>query len=205
MPTTTVRDWDLAYRTGEHHQYWESSAPSPELVGYLAASGSGTGRVALDIGCGTGWDTIALARAGYQAVGLDVSEEALALARARAVEEGLRGDDLEFRCADIRELPFADSSFELLVDRGCFHHLGDEDREKYADEAARILRPGRVLFLRGSRFDTFPFKAITAEAISRHFIPRKFEVSALFPFLIQTDAMTLPANAAVLTLQERAG
>ncbi|MGW5693921.1 hypothetical protein ACWEWX_24060 [Streptomyces asiaticus] len=65
--TTTTLDWNRTYRAGDHHKYWELSQPSAELVGFLAALGPGAGRPALDIGCGTGWDT--LARQGlYDAV-----------------------------------------------------------------------------------------------------------------------------------------
>ncbi|TMV00005.1 class I SAM-dependent methyltransferase [Streptomyces sp. DASNCL29] len=202
--TTTTLDWNRTYRAGDHHKYWELSQPSAELVGFLAALGPGAGRPALDIGCGTGWDTLALAGAGYRATGVDISEEALHLARARAAENAAEesGDGSSrpaFEQADVRRLPFADASFDLLIDRGCLHHLGEEDRERYAREAARVLRPRGILYLRGSRVDTFPFKPLTAELLRRHFAPNGFEAGPLLPFQLQTDAMSLPAHACVLT------
>ncbi|WP_328659987.1 class I SAM-dependent methyltransferase [Streptomyces sp. NBC_00334] len=208
--TTTTLDWNRTYRAGDHHKYWELSRPSAELVGLLAALGPGGGRAALDIGCGTGWDTLALAGAGYRATGVDLSEVALGLARDRAASQGPEGgaaggDGPAFEQADVRRLPFGEASFDLLVDRGCLHHLGEEDREEYAREAARVLRPGGVLYLRGSRVETFPFKPLTTGLLRRHFVPHGFEAGPLLPFQLETDAMSLPAHACVLTRTTSAG
>jgi ubiquinone/menaquinone biosynthesis C-methylase UbiE len=196
---TTALDWNRAYRTGDHHKYWELSHPSADLVGFLAARGPGEGRTALDIGCGTGWDSLALAGAGYRVTGADISEEALALARARAEQERPGDGEISFCRADIRELPFPDASFDLLVDRGCFHHLGQDDQARYAHEAARVLRRKGTLYLRGSRADIFPFKPVTAEGLRHHFAPLGFDIGPLLPFQLQTDAMSLPSHTCVLT------
>jgi ubiquinone/menaquinone biosynthesis C-methylase UbiE len=196
---TTALDWNRTYRNGDHHKYWELSHPSADLVGFLTARGPGEGHTALDIGCGTGWDALALAGAGYRVTGADVSEEALALARARAEQAGPGSENIAFHRADIRELPFADASFDLLVDRGCLHHLDQDDQQRYAREAARVLRRHGALYVRGSRVDTFPFKPLTAENLHRHFAPVGFDIGPLLPFQLQTDAMSLPAHACVLT------
>lgn len=196
---TTALDWNRSYRNGDHHTYWELSHPSAELVGFLAAHGPGAGRTALDIGCGTGWDAIALAGAGYRATGIDLSAEALTLARARAAEEAPEDAPPAFQQADVRDLPFPDGTFDVVIDRGCFHHLGGEDRAMYAGETARVLRPGGCLYLRGSRVDSFPFKPLTAQGLADVFVRFGFAVGPLLPFHLQTDAMSLPAYACVLT------
>ncbi|MFJ2744527.1 class I SAM-dependent methyltransferase [Streptomyces sp. NPDC087440] len=196
---TTALDWNRSYRNGDHHAYWELSHPSAELVGFLAAHGPGTDRTALDIGCGTGWDTVALATAGYRVTGIDLSEEAVALAALRVTEENPPGPLPAFEQADVRELPFPEAAFDLLVDRGCFHHLGAQDRTAYARETARVLRPGGTLYLRGSRVNAFPFKPLTPEGLADVFTGEGFTVGPLLPFQLQTDAMSLPAHACVLT------
>ncbi|MGW6912944.1 class I SAM-dependent methyltransferase [Kitasatospora sp. NPDC054939] len=193
--TTTTFDWDRAYRSGDHHQYWELSAPSPDLVGFLAATPPDPGARALDLGCGTGWDTVALARAGYRATGVDISAEAVGIAVTRAAELGLEVDLL---VGDVRALDLPDEEFDLLVDRGCFHHLGAEDRDRYATEAARLLRPGGLLYLRGSRRESFPFKAVDAPALARHFPSDRFAAGPLMPFQLPTDVLKLDANAVLL-------
>ncbi|MFI6443623.1 class I SAM-dependent methyltransferase [Kitasatospora sp. NPDC050543] len=192
---TTTFDWDRAYRVGDHHQYWELSAPSPDLVGFLASAPVAEGAAALDLGCGSGWDTVALARAGYRATGVDISPEAIQLAKARAEAEGL---EITLLTGDVRRLELPDEEFDLLVDRGCFHHLGPEDRDRYVAEATRLLRPGGLLYLRGSRQESFPFKAVDEPAIARHFPAGEFTAGPLLPFQLHTDVLKLDANAVLL-------
>jgi SAM-dependent methyltransferase len=69
----------------------------------------------LDIGCGTGATTLAIARkAEVESVGVDISEPMLALARQRAEREGLPA---RFICADAQQHTFASGSFDRIVSR----------------------------------------------------------------------------------------
>src|SRR5262249_44904980 len=70
------------------------------------------GATVLDVGCGTGQDTLELARVlgpGGRVVGIDSSETMLAAARARAAQADLA---VAFVRADATELPFAEASFD---------------------------------------------------------------------------------------------
>jgi SAM-dependent methyltransferase len=121
--------------------WWHLSAPSPELLeaiadGWITAPGR-----ALDLGCGLGVEAAELARIGMEAAGVDLSP--VAIARARTTYP-----DVEFRVADVRQLPFDDASFDLLLDRGCFHYLPAADRPAYEGEAWRVLRAGGRFLLR---------------------------------------------------------
>jgi SAM-dependent methyltransferase len=125
------------------YRWWHLSQPSPELIaalrdGWLPASG----RV-LDLGCGLGTEAGYLTSIGWRAVGIDLSE--VALARAAGLHDGTA-----FLRADLRQLPFRRSSFDAVLDRGCFHYLPPSDRPRYAAEAQRVLRPGGKLLLRAS-------------------------------------------------------
>ena len=73
-------------------------------------------RSVLDIGCGTGATTLAIARAldGGNSVGIDISEPMLALARARAEREQL---PTTFVAADAQVHAFEPGSFDLMVSR----------------------------------------------------------------------------------------
>jgi SAM-dependent methyltransferase len=192
---TTAIDWNKAYETGQYAHFWEISNPSQELVGFLAARPPGDARVAVDLGCGTGSDIIELARQGYRATGFDLSERAVELATARAADCGV---EAEYQVADVLGLPLPGDSVDLVVDRGCFHHLGDEDRHRYAAEVARIMRPGAELFLRGVRFTAFPFKAVTAEAIEEFFPPAGLVVDRVAPAVLSTDSTSLEKNLCLL-------
>lgn len=91
------------------------------------------GGTVMDYGCYDG--TYELWRFGSaRMVGIDISETAIAEARARY------GDKGEFQVADAHDLrDFADGSFDLIVGSGILHHL---DLELAAPEIRRVLRPG---------------------------------------------------------------
>jgi SAM-dependent methyltransferase len=125
------------------YRWWHLSRPSPELVSALEDGWlPGSGR-AVDVGCGLGSEARYLASAGWQVVGVDLSE--VAVARAAAENDGAA-----FLRADVRQLPFGRHSVDAALDRGCFHYLAGDDRQRYADELGRVLRPGGKLLLRAS-------------------------------------------------------
>ena len=89
--------------------------PLEELLASSAAAAAPT-RV-LDVGCGTGGTTVAVARrlgAHGSCLGLDISEPMLAAARARAARAGARA---EFVCADAQTHAFAPSEFDVVISR----------------------------------------------------------------------------------------
>ena len=70
------------------------------------------GRVILDAGTGTGRAALLLASDGARVTGVDASEEMLAVARARAAEQGAT---VEFLVGDVHALDFPDRSYEVVV------------------------------------------------------------------------------------------
>ena len=131
------------------YRWWNLTGPSPELLaaqadGWLTGSartpGSARGLV-IDVGCGLGSELAHLARAGWRTVGVDLSAAALRQARASTTGPA-------FARADVRTLPFAGGSFDLALDRGCFHYLPPSQWRCYAAELARVLQPGGRLLLR---------------------------------------------------------
>jgi SAM-dependent methyltransferase len=125
------------------YRWWHLSQPSPELLSALGDGWlAGPGR-ALDIGCGLGTEAGYLALLGWQVSGIDLS--AVALGRAADVWPAA-----SFLRADVRVLPFLARSFDIALDRGCFHYLPASDRPRYAAEVQRVLRPGGKLLLRAS-------------------------------------------------------
>lgn len=104
---------------------------------------------ALDLGCGSGHNSIWLAQQGFTVTGVDVSE----IAVQKAKENGERARVgctfllLDFFEEDIPGLPF-----NFIFDRGCFHSYGtDDERSKFAERAAYHLgEAGLWLSLVGS-------------------------------------------------------
>lgn len=103
----------------------------------------------LEIGCGLGTDGAQFAKAGAEYTGIDLTEAAIELARARFEVSGLPG---EFRVADAEHLDFADESFDLVYSHGVLHHTPDTARA--VREIHRVLKPGGraivMLYHRGS-------------------------------------------------------
>jgi ArsR family transcriptional regulator len=98
----------------------------------------------LDIGTGTGrLLELAAPRAG-RALGVDMSRDMLALARARLAERGL-ADRATVRQADMYRLPFADAAFDAVALQMVLHYA--EDPAAALAEAARVLRPGGLLLI----------------------------------------------------------
>jgi SAM-dependent methyltransferase len=96
----------------------------------------------LDLGCGYGTLTESLAEAGLQCVGVDIDEDALAIARRRS--PGCR-----FERADAADLPFGHSTFATVVLRDSLHHLLNEGEwPAIASEIRRVLaHDGRIVIL----------------------------------------------------------
>jgi SAM-dependent methyltransferase len=99
------------------------------------------GETVLDLGSGAGADVLISARrvgpAG-KAIGLDMTDEMLDLARRNAAESGLA--NVEFRKGYIEDIPLADSSVDVVISN-CVINLS-ADKGRVLREVARVLRPG---------------------------------------------------------------
>ena len=99
------------------------------------------GEAVLDLGCGAGFDAFVAAQLvgpTGRVVGNDLSPEMLAMA-----ESGLKERDfpnVEFRLAQIEDLPFPDASFDVALSNGVLNLIPDKPRA--LSEVFRVLRPG---------------------------------------------------------------
>lgn len=100
----------------------------------------------IELGCGTGYVSAWLARAGARPVGVDVSREQLATLRSMQQEFGI---DFPLALADAEQLPYRDASFDFAISEYGASLWCDPYR--WIPEAARVLKPGgRLTFLRRS-------------------------------------------------------
>ena len=74
----------------------------------------------LDLGCGSGWLSVFLARHGFSVTGIDVSLKAIELAEDWAKKESL---DIKFSALDIAQVPFEENSFDAIVANSIFEHF----------------------------------------------------------------------------------
>ncbi len=126
-----------------YEELWErlpADAEGPDLAlrrDFALAEARPTDR-GLDLGCGAGTLTAALAGAGVDVIGADVADAALRRARRRH-------PGLEFQRVPIGgELPFADGAFDLVWSSEVIEHVADTAR--WLSEVRRVLdRNGRLL------------------------------------------------------------
>jgi arsenite methyltransferase len=99
------------------------------------------GETVLDLGSGAGADVLISARrvgATGKAIGLDMTDEMLDLARANAAEAGVT--NVEFLKGFIEDIPLGDASVDVVVSNCVLNLSGDKPR--VLAEAARVLKPG---------------------------------------------------------------
>ena len=99
------------------------------------------GETVLDLGSGAGADVLISARrvgATGKAIGLDMTDEMLALARTNTAAAGV--ENVEFRQGYLEDIPLPDSSVDVVISN-CVINLAADKRVVLA-EAARVLRPG---------------------------------------------------------------
>jgi SAM-dependent methyltransferase len=98
----------------------------------------------LDAGCGTGDTALFFAGRGCQVTGIDFIEEAINRAKRKAAE---RGVPATFLLKDAVTLKDWNERFNNAIDSGLFHVFSDEDRRRYVEGLATVLKPGGRLFL----------------------------------------------------------
>jgi SAM-dependent methyltransferase len=133
---------------------WDSGISPPELLEAIDGPLALPAGRALDVGCGTGTNSITLALRGWRVVGVDFAAPAIARARAKAVEVqdqlARAGGSVTFVEADATRLsaPTADSErIDLIFDLGCLNGIPHELRPAYARVMERQAAPGALFLL----------------------------------------------------------
>jgi ubiquinone/menaquinone biosynthesis C-methylase UbiE len=104
------------------------------------------GQQVLDLACGTATLTIAAKRMQPRAdiTGVDGDPDILARARIKAAKAGA---ELKFDESLSQHLPYADSSFDVVLSSLFFHHLDRENKLATLSEVWRVLKPGAELHI----------------------------------------------------------
>ncbi len=103
------------------------------------------GERVLDVGCGTGGQTLPAAEVTGpgNVAGIDPSPDMLERAREKAAKKRL---DIDFRGAAIEKLPFDDQQFDVVLSSFMLHHLPKDVMRRGFGEIYRVLKPdGRLL------------------------------------------------------------
>ena len=148
-PSPTVADRQERHR-GLRRGLYDAEADAAPRAAVDASLGCGVptavadlhdGEIVLDLGSGAGADVLISARRvapSGRAIGLDMTDEMLELARANAREAGV--ENVEFVKGYIEEIPLADESVDVVISN-CVINLA-ADKRKVLRETARVLKPG---------------------------------------------------------------
>lgn len=136
-----LKRWKYEWRYSAGKPVWDTGTSPPELLEYLSQHPPGR---ALDLGCGSGTNLVTMAKAGWQVCGVDFSRFAIARARRKIRQQGLRA---ELWVDDVTKLYRLKPGFDLILDIGCFHQLNWDERQKYLDNVRRLLKEGGDLLL----------------------------------------------------------
>ena len=151
--TLTSRAEDVAIYEAQGPTWWTSdrylvrglrALVKPRMKWFTQTAGAWKGLRVLDLGCGGGFMSEAMAREGATVVGVDPAVRALEAARAHAAEQRLR---IQYRAGHAEAIPLPDASMDRVVCVDVLEHV--DDLGQCCREIARVLKPGGLLL-----FDT---------------------------------------------------
>jgi 2-polyprenyl-3-methyl-5-hydroxy-6-metoxy-1,4-benzoquinol methylase len=117
---------------------WNISTPPEILQKVLEANVQRQGKV-IEFGCGTGNYVIWFAKRGYEITGVDISKNAIEIAKRSASTACV---NCEFMMANVTgNMPKTDDMFDFAYDWELLHHIFPEDRDRYLRNVVRLLNP----------------------------------------------------------------
>lgn len=120
---------------------WDRGGPSPGLLAWLDSGVLQPCRIAVP-GCGSGWEVAELARRGFEVIGLDYTEAAVARARALLANQGLRAEVVQ---ADVlTHTP--QCPFDAIYEQTCLCAIHPDHWTTYAAQLHRWLQPDGALW-----------------------------------------------------------
>lgn len=142
--------WDGYYRDGRHPP-WNSGMAAPDLRDAVEKGHIKPCRVAV-LGCGSGDNSIYLAKEGFDVTAVDVAPTALSIAQTNAEKAGVK---VKWLLADVLALPEL-QPFDLIFDRGCYHNVRYVDAKGFVDSVDGVSRPGTRFFVLSCDRDSAP-------------------------------------------------
>jgi SAM-dependent methyltransferase len=178
----------LLYRVGL--VFWQRTTPPADLVALVEGPSALTPGRALELGCGTGTDTVYLASRGWDVTAIDMVSKALAAARRKASTAGVAPRFIEGDVTRLPDLGVGDG-YDLVLDFGCFHTLPEDRRSAYVAGVTGVAGPGATLLLYG--FKRPPKAApihggMTVDEVQRRFCPAGWDLVTAGRTSVETPA-----------------
>lgn len=154
---------------------WDTGVSPPELVAVIEGDRPLSPGSAIDIGCGTGTNSLYLARHGWRVTGVDFAAPAITRAQRKARATATPAGRVRFIQGDATRLSTfaAPASVTLALDMGCLHSFTPPQQRQYADGLARVTAPGALylLYAFGPRELGGHPVGLTPEAVALLFAP----------------------------------
>jgi SAM-dependent methyltransferase len=124
---------------------WDTNTTPPEVRAVIEGDVPLPVGRALDLGCGTGTNSIYLTQHGWETVGVDFSPVAI----EQAQQKGGQLPGVKFIEGDVTRLSQLQicGPFDFVLDIGCYHGLEENRRQAYAREVATVTRPGAIYMI----------------------------------------------------------
>jgi SAM-dependent methyltransferase len=142
-----IKRWDERHEKG-----WTESkdGPEPRFLEFIEKHKDEIGPRILDIGSGGGRHLIPLRQMGYEVTGLEISPKGLKENKYRLEETGLAedGQGINLVRGSFKRLPFNNESFDTAMSIQVLHNNDWPGAVQAFKEAARVLKPGGLFFIR---------------------------------------------------------
>jgi SAM-dependent methyltransferase len=118
----------------------------------------------LELGCASGWLTLAMAQRGAQATGLDISEKAIRIARDyyQSIQNEVSGS-ADYQVTDLNALDPAPDTYDLIAVKGTLHHL--VEMRHVIDHLHQALKPGGLLWVSDKNGDEAPLTVLLTSGL----------------------------------------
>lgn len=134
--------WETIYK----EQGYRAKYPSEDIIRFMAKNFYGfkdrKSVKILDLGCGPGKDSWFLAREGFDVYGIEQSESAIEMARARFANDGLKGT---FIAGDAKELHFGQEFFDAVIDDVSLQHNSIKEISEVLSGCSSVLKKGGMM------------------------------------------------------------
>lgn len=143
QPDKVAAVWDKVSLKYNYDAYVRGPENQANLRALLDHIGDPAGKRIIEVGCGSGFTSLALAQRGARCALLDVSPEALAGAKAGFAQHGL--PEPEAYLGDALRSTVPSDSFDLVWNGGVIEHFYDPGKALLIHEMLRMAKPGGLI------------------------------------------------------------